>query len=289
MQRRLATLAGSIFFLLLCGLVSAGSFVNGKLISGDTPCSSDNRPKGSYEKSHTAGIVGGSSNLDADLSCQGGGGHFGGHTTLENDLAAYFTLESDASDITENKSAGTMFHTVSHVAGKHDNCASFPDDGTTARYSWSPEMTFSGGDDGELSVSMWLYMPSSEWTPFETKYILSSSDDSHHQLLVTSQRPATAGTTHTDSMTFDAWHHLVVCWPGANFTVGGYIVIDGDWAGRETFDNESALSISDFGATYWHVAADTYNGRIDEMGFWNRKLTESEVNDLYNSGSGLFY
>ena len=31
------------------------------------------------------------------------------------------------------------------------------------------------------------------------------------------------------------------------------------------------------------------NGIIDEVGFWNRELTSSEVTDLYNSGAGLAY
>lgn len=31
------------------------------------------------------------------------------------------------------------------------------------------------------------------------------------------------------------------------------------------------------------------NGKIDEMGFWRRRLTDAEVTELYNSGSGLTY
>lgn len=32
-----------------------------------------------------------------------------------------------------------------------------------------------------------------------------------------------------------------------------------------------------------------YNGKIDEFGIWNRTLSQSEINTLYNSGAGLTY
>jgi len=40
-----------------------------------------------------------------------------------------------------------------------------------------------------------------------------------------------------------------------------------------------------FGARY--SASDLLNGDIDEIAFWNRRLTDSEVGTLYNSGSGI--
>ena len=37
-----------------------------------------------------------------------------------------------------------------------------------------------------------------------------------------------------------------------------------------------------FASNYW-------DGRIDQFGFWNRALTDQELTDLYNGGSGLSY
>ena len=37
------------------------------------------------------------------------------------------------------------------------------------------------------------------------------------------------------------------------------------------------------------IASENINGKIDELGFWNRTLTENEINDLYNSGYGRSY
>ena len=34
-------------------------------------------------------------------------------------------------------------------------------------------------------------------------------------------------------------------------------------------------------------SGDTYNGRMDEVGVWNRSLTPSEITDLYNGGTGI--
>ncbi len=46
------------------------------------------------------------------------------------------------------------------------------------------------------------------------------------------------------------------------------------------------------GAIFWNTGAVTFgylNGKVDELGLWNRKLTGAEITQLYNSGSGMQY
>jgi hypothetical protein len=47
-------------------------------------------------------------------------------------------------------------------------------------------------------------------------------------------------------------------------------------------DGSSALTIGDTPGEFW-------DGRIDEVGIWNRVLTSGEKATLYNSGSGTTY
>ena len=43
------------------------------------------------------------------------------------------------------------------------------------------------------------------------------------------------------------------------------------------------------GAREFGVSRLPYNGLIDEVGFWHKVLSQSEVTSLYNSGAGLAY
>lgn len=43
------------------------------------------------------------------------------------------------------------------------------------------------------------------------------------------------------------------------------------------------------GSTSYDSSENFWNGRIDEVGFWKRKLSSQEITKLYNSGNGLTY
>jgi hypothetical protein len=51
-------------------------------------------------------------------------------------------------------------------------------------------------------------------------------------------------------------------------------------------DDNSANSI---GAFRNHASWFTLKGQIDEVGFWTRALSDSEIEELYNNGTGLYY
>ena len=78
-----------------------------------------------------------------------------------------------------------------------------------------------------------------------------------------------------------AWHHcVIVCaYPSLHFYIDRVNVV----SRTMTFDNVADTQIRRFA----HGADDnSYQGRVDEFGMWNRALDADEVSALYNDGLG---
>jgi hypothetical protein len=54
------------------------------------------------------------------------------------------------------------------------------------------------------------------------------------------------------------------------------------------FSCDSQTSTLRFGGEHWSNDPEWFNGKIDDIGIWNRALTECEVADLYNAQLGSF-
>lgn len=91
----------------------------------------------------------------------------------------------------------------------------------------------------------------------------------------------------TTNFSDNAWHHLVGI---INITGDMEMYLDGVSLGTNTANenfsaNTHPMKIGSLSGT---VSSElNWNGSIDEVGIWNRSLTEEEVLNLYNSGSGL--
>jgi len=81
------------------------------------------------------------------------------------------------------------------------------------------------------------------------------------------------------------WKHIVMIWNGASRKLYKNNVIEINTTGGSGTPVNGTLQIGTTGGFYCYT-----NGTIlDEMSWWNRALTATEVANLYNSGSGLFY
>jgi len=97
------------------------------------------------------------------------------------------------------------------------------------------------------------------------------------------QQPSTTGTI-VDTTTF---HHVVFTRGATN---GVRIYIDGS-ADVTVASSDFDVSTDDPFALGGRAGGDPsyFDGILDEVGIWNRELTEAEVTSLYNSGAGLAY
>lgn len=81
------------------------------------------------------------------------------------------------------------------------------------------------------------------------------------------------------------WHHIVVTYNSDGHKVRTYL--DGQFV---TEDATKTLNTGDtYGFSIGIGSQGKFVGLIDEVGLWSRPLTDNEVNQLYNSGSGLQY
>lgn len=92
-----------------------------------------------------------------------------------------------------------------------------------------------------------------------------------------------SGFTHADLVN---WHHYAMSYNGTDFTV---------W-----LDNVKKITAEAYTDTLnftglkmilggYYDSRFMYNGQLDEVGVWNKALSDAEVTELYNSGSGLSY
>jgi len=85
----------------------------------------------------------------------------------------------------------------------------------------------------------------------------------------------------------DQWHHVVGSYDGSivKMYINGTEVGNLSYSGTIA-DNMDTIYI---GRRGFVGAVDFYNGVIDEVGIWNRVLSEVEVAELYNNGTGLTF
>jgi len=75
------------------------------------------------------------------------------------------------------------------------------------------------------------------------------------------------------------WHHVLITWDGSTFSnyVDGIFQQSCQYPGI-SLNNGQPILIGRVGENYYQ----TYNGLLDDIGIWNRVLTQQEITDLYN-------
>jgi hypothetical protein len=100
------------------------------------------------------------------------------------------------------------------------------------------------------------------------------------------QYSSTAGQIPVDTV----WHNLVCTFNGTYTTTSKICYLDGNAiTGASSLLGPSAGAL---GSTLQlgHRYPGAYDGiNVDEIGFWNRVLTDNEAKKIYNLGTGIYY
>jgi hypothetical protein len=97
--------------------------------------------------------------------------------------------------------------------------------------------------------------------------------------------------TSTTTLSTGTWYHAVFGYRLSSIgTPHCTLYVNG---ANEAYDETIDITSDILAGGVFYLGRDTdgnyFNGAIDEVGFWQRELSASEVTDLYGAGSGLAY
>jgi hypothetical protein len=199
---------------------------------------------------------------------------------LTDNLQAFYKL-SDTSDSSGNNRTLTNNGNVSFVSGKIGNAGVF--DGS----NWLSAPINQNGITN-YSISAWVKLNENSNLDWIVSGYTGNIAGIGMEFVTVNKRPI-FGYSPGQAVEFDInlsldWNHLV----GVNnngelkFYVNGTLVGTGS-VPPVTLEGESPVAI---GANSDGVFGNT-TGQIDAVGIWNRALSDAEVAELYNNGTGL--
>lgn len=220
--------------------------------------------------------------------------------TLTTSLQAYYKLE----DATEYYIGGgtldmTNNGTVTFASGKVSNGSNHV--ATSSQYlSLASNL---GATNGSYSIAGW-YKVSSQPTAgnyFSAFAVFEAANDTGLSMaysneggvfklrgLRTRHNVADEGPQTVQTLTNNTWYHIAVTYDGTN--VRNYL--DGSQLGLTTAasgnGNAGSANVAWIGVGFaeQNSAGFYHNGMVDEVGFWSKALSSTEITDLYNGGSG---
>jgi hypothetical protein len=218
----------------------------------------------------------------------------------DNSTSLFYTLDSDFTDLRGNASSFTTSN-VTFSSGKFNNAATYNGTSSTSYKDVSGILT----GTTSRSISVWSYINAgatgrqlifgqgsfginNQNFDFEANcYNNSSVSDSYGIHYWGNGIKFDSATTM-----YNQWVHLVVTQSGGDInTTNTKLYINGvqktlnSWTtATYSIPTTSRLCI---GTRVYSSGTDLYsNGKIDQLRVFNKVLTQSEVNELYNGGSG---
>jgi hypothetical protein len=210
-------------------------------------------------------------------------------TLNEAEMIYHFT--GDLTDSSGNSRTGTTIGTPTLTTDKNsvsNQAYQFDGFGTTDAVNTNTSATDMGSKD--ISVSGWIKADSTnletyvfgDWEGSNRSYVLRLYNNTLQCFVGTGSatsgngRPSVAYTDTTN------WHHFVCTYEDSSKLNSLYL--DGVLVDTDTADSNRGLSTSDFAIGNVDAAGTqtkAFDGKIDEVRFYNRVLTDTEIKMLY--------
>jgi len=231
-------------------------------------------------------------------------------STLLNNLQAYWYMDEasgaivdEVASITSTSTVGTTVITYSQT-GINGTCLEFhylPSYGDGQRIIVGNDLFLYSN----TSISLWFYLVNTEQDAFCLIHNNNGGSQNAGYYLFTggvgngvaARAYYAAGSyVEIDSeleaspwtvSSANTWYHYVFVADGTNISiyVNGVLRAQDSFAHDIYYGTDCVFIIGGRdSANGW-----CFNGRMDEIGIWNRALTTDEITELYNSGSGKFY
>jgi len=185
------------------------------------------------------------------------------------------------------------------VAGKIGNALDF--DGIAEYINFSDVLDIGSGES--QTISMWINSTSiatrqgilNKGTSVGSDYaynleILTSSFETNLMQEGAGGIYLTTRYNGTTALGSNNWYHVVSVFNSTADTLslyvnGSHVITDYISAGTRNANSVAGLQLG----RRWNDVADYFHGMIDEVGIWNRSLSQTEITQLYNEGTGVTY
>ena len=214
------------------------------------------------------------------------------HSTLPTGLVAYWKFDGNANDASGNGHNGTPTGGVAtSEVGKLNDCYDF--DGADDFVTFGTNAAY---ETNYVSVSLWF---KADRVAFEELLTKTTTVVTQWVIAKFSAAPSTisfgvnvGGTALlADGILSDTkvWHHVVGTYDGANIKIYCDGVLRGTTPHPGVITSLPTIPIYAGACNSGGSGAYYFDGKIDEIGLWNRALVQSEVTDLYQGGVGIPY
>lgn len=217
-------------------------------------------------------------------------------STLLVGLYAVYKGESNANDSFGSRH-GTAVGGVTYTSGKSGNAFTF--NGTTGLISLPNGALSSLGTS--FSYSFWVNQSAGGVMALVNTYTSTGGDRGFYTRIsaggggiqtyaFNSSGTAIINGAGFSTLALTTWHHIAVTFDGSNIRTykNGALADTTAYSGTIAF---GATTYPSLGCLYYAPATYAYflNGSMDETYFYTKKLSDTEVANLYNSSVGKFY
>jgi len=210
--------------------------------------------------------------------------------SLNVDLIAYYTMDDTTGEIKDSLGIfnSTPTGVIYGVEGKINTAIGFEPN------NFSTSSAIISTDSASISFAAWIQFNSSgsdkrvvSLNSGGTDRLLFGIDSSDKvQISFTDAGVNSASATSTNALNPNQWYHIVGIYNPV--TLNATVYVNG------VMDSDASLCV---GCTGWSSTSidlgrsatdgQYFSGLIDEVGIWNRSLSDADVLQLYNNGLGL--
>ena len=217
-------------------------------------------------------------------------------------LSAYYPLDTDANDYSGND-VNLSVNGAIPATGRVGQ--SYNLNGSTD-YLSSADNSYLDLSGPGRTLSEWFYIDSftTQYSPIITKGVymtvysspqavgywgvISQDGGIHFEVSGTDQYPDSYCGTSGGLVSTGGWNHVTFIWDDAGYLkiyLNGVLrncsaTMQGAWYTGDASTNFDFLVGSLPSLGWWT------DGKVDEIGIWNRALSQTEISNLYNGGSG---
>lgn len=219
---------------------------------------------------------------------------------LTDSLISYYKMDAASGNESDSHGSNTATdnNTCGSTTGKLNNCRTF--NGSDEYFSLGDPASLR--PTGSMTISFWLYPTADGAVISKQGFAEARGPHVSFSGINFSERDVRFAISSDgfdiitrDSangvITKDAWNHVVCVYDTSGPSMTIYINGSAQNGGLSgTIPSSQHTSNGENWNFGRRPAGDSYgNQRLDEIGFWSRALSSTEVSELYNSGNGLAY